>query len=123
MKMDPGADREAQHLIPYSLCQKDKVIEKAIKAGFHPNLFTNGLEIFKNRANGKIFHSNHPAYDEYVKEEIEKYIKLNDKAKNTEIKNFIENTLIPDLMEKINKAWSDPKERSLNTFFKEQGWK
>jgi len=111
---------QAHHIIPFEALTKNRYIQEAIDAGWDINQKDNGRLL----ANG--FHANHPAYTTFIDNSVnkwaDKFKEQYDRAPDAgEIKNYLDNTLTPDLNKLIDKAkdaWEKGGNESLNNFFK-----
>ena len=114
-----GTGLQAHHLISWNL-RNEPLVQKAAETGFHINSATNGVALEKyTKLIGDGLHANHPAYDDFIQHTFEEYVITNKGYKNItgeSAKNFLENTLIPELKKHIETAKSF--DGNLNDYFK-----
>lgn len=127
------AGKAAHHLIPWNLFQNlDKYpgLKKLVEAGFHPNQLENGMHLpvkiksqnWAGEVSEHTFHGHHPAYDKYVRNEIND-LSLAHGDNISAFYNGVVADLIPDLRNKIviaenliknNPSWHG---KNLNDYF------
>ncbi|QQX76518.1 MULTISPECIES: RHS repeat-associated core domain-containing protein [Aequorivita] len=105
-------ENHAHHILPLALIKENKAFKELVENGWDINQALNGKDLPAG------FHYNHPAYTDYVSEQINVYIEKNG-SKNLE--KYIEKTLIPELNEAIDEAYDIYKssKENLNTQFKD----
>jgi len=93
---------EAHHIVPWAL-RENTVIQKAADAGFHMNDKLNGMGLKKySKELLEGVHGNHPAYNDFVEGQLTKFAeKMGDKLTPKAAKDYLQNTLIPTLKNKI----------------------
>lgn len=90
---------------------------KSAPSGFHPNLVENGIGLEKyTKLIGDGLHGNHPAYDAYVSNQLDKFKKSYDNITPEQANKFLQENLIPDLKKKITAAGQT--DMNLNQYFK-----
>ncbi len=108
---------EAHHIIPWNIRFHD-IIQKAAKVGFHMNDILNGIPLKKFRKlTGEGLHGNHPKYDDVVRHLLDKYGDRFPNADPSDVKKYLEEKMIPELIEWINKA--EKTDLNLNEYFKQ----
>jgi RHS repeat-associated protein len=116
-----AAGEEAHHIVPWAL-KDNTVVQKAAEAGFHMNDATNGIALKKFLIEGAEdgMHGNHPAYNTWVTNQLKKYgediAKSGEELTPTMAKDFLENTLLPQLKTHIDDAKASA--GNLNDYFK-----
>ncbi|CAA0225121.1 AHH domain-containing protein [Tenacibaculum maritimum] len=112
------AGEEAHHILPWAK-RFNEVIQKAANAGFHVNDAVNGIALKKFRKLiGEGLHGNHPKYDKFVEFRLQEFKNSFPNATPQQAKEFLENNLIPELLQWIQKA-KDLNTHSLNEYFKQ----
>jgi RHS repeat-associated protein len=102
---------QAHHVLPVALIKQNKHFYELIENGWDINKALNGKDLAKG------FHTNHPAYTNYINDQINKFVQKKGSGK---LKDFIEKTLIPELNGAIDEAYDVYKKTgdNLNTQFK-----
>ncbi|MGQ3678382.1 AHH domain-containing protein [Tenacibaculum discolor] len=109
---------EAHHIIPWAdKIINNPIIQKAARAGFHMNAKINGIALKKySKLIGEGLHGNHPAYNTFVDKKLKAFIDSTSDLTPEIAKDFLENKLIPELLNKIGKAKKSG--LNLNDYFK-----
>lgn len=109
---------EAHHIISWTKFKNNSVVQEAAYAGFHMNSEINGRALQKYTAlTGEGLHGNHPAYDDVVTHLINEFKDETTEFTPETAKDFLENTLIPQLNGLIDEA--SISEQNLNSFFRD----
>ncbi|WP_440121398.1 AHH domain-containing protein [Tenacibaculum sp. Ill] len=112
------AGEEAHHIIPWAdKIINNPIIQKAARAGFHMNAKINGIALKKySKLIGEGLHGNHPAYNTFVDKKLKAFIDSTSDLTPEIANDFLENKLIPELLNKIGKAKKSG--LNLNDYFK-----
>jgi hypothetical protein len=104
---------QAHHIIPVELLKKHGVLRLLVQSGWDFNAKVNGVPLAEG------FHGHHPRYNDYVDKEITKWVAQHDPSKAADFRDYVENTLIPQLRAHINAAKSrfGPTDENLNDYF------
>ena len=106
---------ETHHVIPWNICENNEIVKLAALDGFHPNMLQNGIGLEKyTKLIGEGVHRNHPAYDKYVKTQLDRFNKIG--LTPEQANKFLQEELIPDLKRKIIDAKNSG--MNLNEYFK-----
>ena len=89
---------QAHHLIPIEILEKHYKIQELVQWGWDFNGAINGIALSEG------FHGNHPKYTGFVLANINNWTSANLKSNIDELRNYIENQLIPKLKTEIEKA-------------------
>lgn len=108
---------EAHHITPWRICEENEIVQLATLDGFHPNLVENGIGLKKySKLIGEGLHGNHPAYDAYIKTQLNNFKISFNNITLEKANKFIQEVLIPDLKMKITAAGQT--DMNLNQYFK-----
>jgi hypothetical protein len=108
---------EAHHIMPWKICEGHEIVQLAALDGFHPNLVENGIGLEKyTKLVGEGMHGNHPAYDAYVRSQLDNFKKAYSNITPEQANKFLQESLIPDLKNKIVAARGT--DMNLNQYFK-----
>jgi len=109
--------QEAHHVIPWAF-RENKLIQDAAYAGFHMNAKMNGKALQKYTAlTGSGIHGNHPAYNDVAEHLLNNFKSSNPSFTPKQAREFIEDTLIPELNQHIESAIQSG--INLNEYFKQ----
>ncbi|MDR3339390.1 MAG: AHH domain-containing protein, partial [Candidatus Symbiothrix sp.] len=107
---------EAHHIIPWAKGEHD-VIQAAAKDGFHLNIVENGIGLEKyTKLTGEGLHGNHPAYDKFIQNKLDEFVKSNLNYSSQQANKFVQEQLIPELKTHIVRAKQS--DLNLNEYFK-----
>ncbi|UUC47349.1 AHH domain-containing protein [Flavobacterium cerinum] len=111
---------QAHHLIPVNMIKKNAYIGNLVANGWDINKALNGKWLASKAEEGwaKGFHGNAPAYDQWIEDKINKYVKKNG---SKGLESYIEGKLIPQADKLLDKMYETYKKtgKNMNDQFKE----
>jgi hypothetical protein len=108
---------EAHHIIPVEILGEQEVLRELVKSGWDFNAKVNGVPLAEG------FHGNHPAYTQYVRKRVSGFMRQYNATPVADavgpFKTFLENVLIPELLNHIQAAKKEFKAsgQTLNGYF------
>jgi hypothetical protein len=98
--------REAHHVVPFEHWGH-RVVTIAGLNGFHPTQGFNGIPLSVYRKGGAGLHANHPAYNSWIKFQLDEFQRRNDISNATHrylCNSWVQCRLIPEAIKRINSS-------------------